>query len=154
MAVASFSMGDLQKVWEQGGRNAYFAAGAGAVAGGVSMRDANMAAIADNAQAKTQQMVKVTNAQGKTFFQRRIGNIKDAGKTLQKGGIGALEGTSHYASRGVQAAGSGAVLGGMQVRKLGGAIAANPRIAGAVILGGTALGVGGGAYALSQRNKN
>jgi hypothetical protein len=153
MAVASFSMGDLQNVWEQGGRNAYFAAGAGAVGGGISMREANMNAIADNAKAKTQQMVKVTNAQGKTFFQRRMGNIKDAGKAIKAGASSAAVGTAGYASRGVQAVGSGGVLAGMQVRRLGSAIAANPRTAGAVILGGTALGVGGGAYALSQRNK-
>jgi hypothetical protein len=136
MAVASFSMGDLQNVWEQGGRNAYFAAGDGF-----------------EQAAKTQQMVKVTNAQGKTFFQRRMGNIKDAGKAIKAGATSAAVGTAGYASRGVQAVGSGGVLAGMQVRRLGGAIAANPRTAGAVILGGTALGVGGGAYALSQRNK-
>lgn len=175
MAVAYFSMADLQDVWENGGQNAYFAEsyygqrpGAGAAVpnkGIVIPTNFPAGAAADTPaprpRGKRRGVVRVINKKGKTFFKSVELNAEkayNAGKgAVAKGanmagrGAGAVGG---YAARGVEMAGRGAVNAGGFVRdranQLGGAIARNPKIAGAAIIGGTAAG---GAYAYSRRDK-
>lgn len=158
MAVASFSMGDLQQVWNEGGRDAYFAAApilAGS-AGSATLKLRGGGTLRPGGKGQT--LVKVTNQKGQSFLRRQLTNLENAGTAVKNKAIQAAEGTSSYASRGMAASGRGAVNTGGFVRdranQLAGAIERNPRAAGAVILGGTALGVGGGAYALSRRGDN
>jgi hypothetical protein len=142
MAVVNFSMEDMQTLWENGGQSAYFASG-----------DSSAQAKAPAAR-PGQVFVKDPTVKGGGFWRKTGQNIMGAGKGALNLGDKALKGTAGLGSKAVNAAGEGVVMGGMQVRRLGRTIAANPRTAGAVILGGTALGVGGGAYAMSRRNEN
>jgi hypothetical protein len=147
---AYFSMSDLQEVWENGGQQAYFAGGGA--------------------------MVHTPLKNSTTYDNRGVGRKEQVGKGLQKVAVKGENGLMYYANRvkrfgesaaigtannvgkGIKSAGQGVANAGGFVRdranQLGGVIRKNPRAAGAVILGGTALGVGGGAYAMSRRDKN
>ncbi len=159
MTVASFSMGDLQQVWNEGGRDAYFAAPAPILAGSAGSGTLKLRGGGTlRPGGKGQTMVKVTNSKGQSFLRRQLTNLENAATATKNKAGQIAAGTAGYASRGVESAGRGAVNTGGFVRdranQLSGAIQKNPRIAGAVILGGTALGVGGGAYAVSRRGDN
>jgi hypothetical protein len=86
---------------------------------------------------------------------KRIDDLYQGTKNLAGKG---LTGTAGLTARATRATGGGiATAGGFignQGERLAGAIERNPKAAGAIVLGGTLLGVGGGAYALSRRNQN
>ena len=79
----------------------------------------------------------------------------NAGKGMAGKGMRTAEGlavgTANNAGKGIRSGGN--MVAGATDR-LAGAIRRNPKVAGAVILGGTLVGAGGGAYALSRRNGN
>lgn len=133
MRVAYFSMADIQSVWENGGQNAYFAE----------------AEAPKNPPLPAGSPVLATSKRGKKYFRR-------AAQATGRAGRGILVGTADMAGKGIKTGGQYVANAGGYVRdrakELGGVIRKNPRTAGAVILGGTALGVGGGVMAYRNRN--
>jgi hypothetical protein len=134
MAIAYFSMQDIQSVWESGGgREAYFA------------RSTN--------KVSTQVIVKGKKG---NFLRSQMTNAADLAEKGAYKGRGILIGTADMTGKGIKRGGDYAANVGGYVRdrakELGGVIRKNPRAAGAIILGGTALGVAGGAYAYNNRN--
>lgn len=156
MTLVSFSMADIQTAWENGGQDAYFATYGGTTARPNPVNNVPlgrpMPTPANPPPARPgQTFVKDATVRGGGFWRKTGDRIAGAGKGALNLGDRALKGTAGLGSRAVNAAGEGVVMGGMQVRRLGRAIGNNPRTAGAVILGGTALGAGG-AYAASRRD--
>ena len=143
MSVVNFSMQDIQTAWENGGQDAYFANdNAYGGAGGSTPAP----------KANTQVLVRGKKG---SFFRTQMTNAGNAAKGAARGSRGLLVGTADNAGRAVKAAGSGVATAGMyasdRAHELGSVIRRNPRTAGAVILGGTALGVGGGAMAMRRK---
>lgn len=73
-------------------------------------------------------------------------------KFLRRVGVRASTTTGRAASKGVGLAGRGVSKAGALVSKAGAAIGRNPKIAGAAILGGAAIGAG--AYAVNRRRRS
>jgi hypothetical protein len=149
MTVAYFSMKDIQSVWQNGGEQAYFAARRTAPAPPLPTNPMVSAESGMKTNAgKAVQKVAVRGENGLVYYANRMKNVADR----------AASGTANNTGKGIKAMGSGVANAGGFVRdkanQLGGVIRSNPRTAGAIILGGTALGVAGGAYAMNQRNKS
>lgn len=150
MTTSYFSMADMQKVWENGGQDAYFAGGGAMVYtplknsttyNGVGVGQKEVVG-------KGAQKVLVKGENGLMYYANRV----------KRFGESAAIGTANNVGKGVKSAGAGVANAGGYVRdrakQLGGVIRNNPRTAGAVILGGTVLGAGAGAYAMSRRGDN
>jgi hypothetical protein len=154
MRVAYFSMADMQSVWENGGQNAYFADETAAAVAPAATAASNNRPGGRGRSRGTGGMVKVTNQRGNTFFRRAGDAIAGAGERGMDMASGGLRGTGKVTGRGLGAAGRGINTAGNflgdSVRKLGVSASRNPRIAGAVVLGGTALGAG---YAYNNRDR-
>lgn len=151
-SIVCFSMGDLQEVWENGGQNAYFAKG-----------DLVLE------PARTPGSGKVYTGPGGPGFMTGEKNLEKAAKRGEKAEAKAarkIAKQEKMAQKGIKLIKKQNKAGKTFFQKmlvnvgkvgktgLGRAISKDKRIAGGVILGTTALGVGGGGYALTRRNNN
>lgn len=142
--TAAFSADDV--------RRAYFA-DADADAGDVDVNEPKV----------LKQGTRINKSTGKTSTYKFWGNVEDAVggaygsakgaiKGAARGGQGMLVKTANVAGKGIRGGGQ---FVAEQTDRLAGVIRRNPKAAGAILLGGTVLGAGGGAYALNQqRNRN
>jgi len=87
--------------------------------------------------------------------EKKVGDIYGGTKDLAGKG---LTGTAGLTARGTRASTNAMATAGGFIRdqgeRLAGAIERNPKKSGAIVLGGTLLGAGAGAYALSRRKEN
>lgn len=137
-------MADMQQVWENGGQDAYFAGGGAMVHTPANNRTTYDGAGVGRKETVGKQKVIVKGKSGLMYYADRV----------KKFGESAAIGTANNAGKGIKTGGQYVANAGGYVRdrakELGGVIRKNPRAAGAIILGGTALGVGGGAYAMRK----